>query len=86
MRGYPSYQFKRGATTLNRTAHQLVGITLIPNPDCLPELNHKDGDKTNSFIDNLEWVTKSGNIQHAYDTGLKKKFFGSDHWNFGKRK
>lgn len=53
--------------------HRLVALAFIPNPDNLPTVNHKDGDKSNAHIDNLEWATYGENNKHAYDTGLKPK-------------
>lgn len=55
---------------ISRRIHRLVGETFIPNPNCLPDLNHIDCDKTNNHVDNLEWCTKKENIQHAIKNGL----------------
>ena len=44
--------------------HRLVGITFIPNPDNKPEINHKDFNKENNSVENLEWVTHRENMQH----------------------
>lgn len=52
--------------------HRLVAESFIPNPDNLPCINHKDGDKLNNNVENLEWCTYSHNNQHAFDNGLKK--------------
>ena len=52
--------------------HRLVAQAFIPNPSNLPEVNHKDGNKLNNCVSNLEWVTRSDNAQHAWKTGLLK--------------
>ncbi len=49
--------------------HILVATIFIPNPDKLPIVNHKDSDKYNNRLDNLEWITHLGNIKHAIDSG-----------------
>ncbi len=54
------------------SVHRLVALAYIPNPESLPIVNHKDGDKLNNHSDNLEWVTRKRNAEHARDTGLIK--------------
>ena len=51
--------------------HRQVALHFIPNPDNLPEVNHKDGNRYNNAVSNLEWSTSSNNVKHAYATGLK---------------
>lgn len=51
--------------------HRLVATEYIPNPDGKTVVNHKDADKTNNKIENLEWMTAQENGQHAYDHGLR---------------
>jgi hypothetical protein len=54
------------------TIHRLVATTFIENTHNLPFVNHKDGDPTNNFVDNLEWCTAKHNSKHAYDMGMIK--------------
>ncbi len=51
--------------------HRLVAQAFIPNPLGLPEVNHKDGNRHNNAVSNLEWVTSSENSHHAVATGLR---------------
>lgn len=52
--------------------HRLVAETYLPNPLNLPEVNHKDMNKNNNSVSNLEWVTKEQNIQHKVLNTKKK--------------
>ena len=52
--------------------HRLLGFAFIPNVENKPFINHIDGEKLNNSTNNLEWVTHSENILHAYHTGLLK--------------
>ncbi len=52
--------------------HFLVATAYIPNPRKVPIPNHKDGNKSNNTVENLEWNTYSENTIHAHETGLIK--------------
>lgn len=55
---------KDGGGDKHAYVHRLVAQAFLPNPDCLPEVNHKDFDKTNNCVDNLEWVSDKENKRH----------------------
>lgn len=56
-----------------RSTHRVVALAFIENPESLETVNHKNGVKGDNSINNLEWMSKSDNTKHAWDTGLVKK-------------
>jgi len=52
--------------------HRLLGTYFIDNPNKYPEINHKDGNKLNNSLNNLEWVLPVDNIRHAFSNNLTK--------------
>lgn len=70
--GYPSVLLTIGEAKLNFKIHRLVAKAFIPNPENKPQVNHKNGIKTDNNVDNLEWATASENVTHAFKTGLSQ--------------
>ena len=71
--GYLQLRVKIDGKLKTVVVHRLVAEAFIPNPENKPEVNHKDGNKKNNHIDNLEWATRSENIQHAVTAGLRDR-------------
>lgn len=66
--GYLRTQFD-GKT---RSVHRVIALAFLPAKDGKDFVNHKDGNKQNNSVENLEWCTRNENMRHAYDHGLKK--------------
>ena len=69
--GYKTVALTKNGETKQEYVHRIVAAAFIPNPDNLPAVNHKDEDKTNNFVDNLEWCTTSYN--NTYGTKTKRQ-------------
>lgn len=65
-KGYLTVHLSQGAKNNKRIPiHRLVAIAFIPNPDNLPQVNHKNEDKLDNCVDNLEWCTNLYNSRYG---------------------
>ena len=62
--------FTHNKRNMSRRVHRLLALTFLPNPENKPQVNHKDGNRKNNHIDNLEWATQEENMYHAKINGL----------------
>jgi hypothetical protein len=70
--GYLGVVLSKEGYTKSFTVHRLVAIAFLPNDDFSLTVNHKDGNKHNNSIENLEWCTMSEQLKHAIKSGLFK--------------
>lgn len=68
--GYVSVQLSKDAKARTLRVHRLVAEAFIPNPNNLPQVNHKDENKGNNHVSNLEWCTVGYNVN--YGTRIKR--------------
>lgn len=77
--GYYQVNLSQDGTVHRRYVHDLVASShLGPRPEG-HIVNHRDGDKTHNRVRNLEYATISRNAEHAYELGLQRARYGSDH-------
>ena len=60
-------KLRKDGNYINERLHRLLAITFIPNPDNLPEVDHKDGNSLNNDLSNLRWCSHQ---QNSYNTGM----------------
>ncbi len=63
--GYERVEVYRNSRYYSEYIHRLVAETFLPKHPMRDEVNHKDGDKTNNHVNNLEWVTRQENMTHG---------------------
>lgn len=78
--GYWQIRMKRNERVTYEYIHRLVARAFIPNPKGLPEVNHKDENRLNNCVDNLEWTDRIGNLTYGNRT---KKFAVSRGYKVG---
>ena len=67
---YYTVTLSKNGISVQYTVHYLIAKTFILNVENKSQINHKDGNKLNNTIENLEWVSNSENTKHAYDNNL----------------
>ena len=96
--GYIQVSLYYNRKMYKKYVHRLVAEAFLPNPDNLPEVNHKDEDKTNNNVDNLEWCGRKYNLsygsrqeryrntmlENGYWTGLSKEEYRKKYYEKNK--
>lgn len=78
--GYASVILYKNGTPKKYSIHRLVAIAFIDNPKNKPYVNHKDGNKVNNCVSNIEWCTQYENMRHASKNGLLSAPSGRRHY------
>lgn len=81
---YVSITLRVNKKSIATRLHRLVAQCFIDNPDNLPQVNHKDGKKSNNVASNLEWCTCQRNIIHSFELGLTVRPKGKESHLFDK--
>jgi len=78
--GYYFVNLCKSSKMKNHRIHRLVAKHFISNKSKYNCVNHKDGNKINNHVENLEWCTFSYNLKHAHEIGIKKAKSGVDNY------
>lgn len=78
--GYLKVNLWNGTKYKSYFVHRLVATAFIPNTEQKPQINHKNGVKSDNRVENLEWATQSENMRHCFDVLGHK----AGYWNKGR--
>lgn len=81
--GYPLVRLSMNNKRVTVSVHRLVALTFIPNPDGKTDVNHKDLNRWNPDVSNLEWMSHNENVKYSYALGSyeKPQFIGEKNPN-----
>jgi hypothetical protein len=82
-RRYLSVRLHKDGKAANHYVHRLVAKAFIPNPENLPQTNHRNGKRHDNHVSNLEWVTASQNTRHSFQVLGNRPAWG-ERSNFSK--
>lgn len=74
--GYPTINLCKRGMKKSAMVHRLVALAFIPNPKGLPTVNHRDLNKENNNVNNLEWCSQHQNIWHYEMTRTNRSWVG----------
>lgn len=69
-KGYLRIGLDKNANEVLYLVHRLVAMAFIPNPFKKPQINHKNSNKQDNKVQNLEWCTNGENLKHSYSMGI----------------
>jgi predicted XRE-type DNA-binding protein len=73
-KGYPCVSLSDNGKPTFKSVHRIMATLFIPNPENKPCVNHKDRDRSNYNLNNLEWCTHSENVIHSVKNGGRKNW------------
>lgn len=71
--GYATVRLNRDCNSIGWLVHRIVALAFIDNPDNRELVNHKDFNRSNNHVDNLEWVSRSENVKHAINKAVNNR-------------
>lgn len=77
--GYENIKLCKDNVTYHFLIHRLVAEAFIPNPNNLPEVNHKNKNRQDNRVENLEWISRIDNLKESYETLSPTRNFSECH-------
>lgn len=78
--GYYNTHLYKNTIAKNMKVHRAIALAFIPNPECKPQIHHKNFNKLDNNIENLEWVDSKTNINYSHKMGKVNVVMGERHY------